>query len=163
MKFSTVKEFPFSMETAWNALQDPAKLDLEPGTELNIISSTKWEAINDEAKSVSTYEATFDEENKIVKVESSSNKKHDHDFMNFKLKEIAEDKVSLEIDVEINTGVHLVAKALAKLIEIPTKNIMSKHFYQNFEAMCLGKETKHLSQDELKELAKQEYEKHENK
>lgn len=42
MKFSTVKEFPFSMETAWNALQDPAKLDLEPGTKLNIISSTKW-------------------------------------------------------------------------------------------------------------------------
>lgn len=83
--------------------------------------------------------------------------------MYFKLKEIAEDKVSLEIDVEINTGVHLVAKALAKLIEIPTKNIMSKHFYQNFEAMCLGKETKHLSQDELKELAKKEYEKHENK
>lgn len=30
MKFSTVKEFPFSMETAWNALQDPAKLDIEP-------------------------------------------------------------------------------------------------------------------------------------
>ena len=31
MKFSTVKEFPFSMETAWKALQDPAKLDVEPG------------------------------------------------------------------------------------------------------------------------------------
>ena len=33
MKFSTVKEFPFSMETAWKALQDPAKLDVEPSTD----------------------------------------------------------------------------------------------------------------------------------
>lgn len=74
MKFSTVKEFPFSMETAWKALQDPAKLDVEPGTEVRIISPTKWEAINDDVGSVSTYWATFDEENKIVKIESTSNK-----------------------------------------------------------------------------------------
>ena len=157
MKFITAKEFPFSMETAWNALQDPVKLDLEPGADIKVISLSKWEAINEETKSVSTYWATFYEEKKMVKVESSSSKKHDHDFMYFKLHEIADDRVSLEIDVEINTGVHLVAKALAKLIEIPTKNIMSKHLYSNFEALCLGKETKHLSKDELKQLADQEY------
>ena len=52
MKFSTVKEFPFSMETAWKALQDPAKLDVEPGTEVRIISPTKWEVINDEYSKV---------------------------------------------------------------------------------------------------------------
>lgn len=159
MKFSTVKEFPFSMETVWKALQDPAKLDVEPGTEVRIISPTKWEAINDDVGSVSTYWATFDEENKIVKIESTSNKKHDHDFIYFKLKELSDNEVSLEMDVEINTGVHLIAKALSKLIEKPTKNIMSKHVYHNFEALCLGKETKKMTQEELKAAAQKEYEK----
>ena len=72
---------------------------------------------------------------------------------------MSDNEVSLEMDVEINTGVHLIAKALSKLIEKPTKNIMSKHVYHNFEALCLGKETKKMTQEELKAAAQKEYEK----
>ena len=44
MKLNSTKEFPFSIDVAWAALHQPAKLDVEPGAEVHEISDTKWEA-----------------------------------------------------------------------------------------------------------------------
>ena len=42
MKLNSTKEFPFSIDVAWAALHQPAKLDVEPGAEVHEISDTKW-------------------------------------------------------------------------------------------------------------------------
>lgn len=68
-------------------------------------------------------------------------------------------KVQLDIEVQINTGIHFVAKALGTLIAKPAQEIISKHIYHNFEALCTGQETKTMTSEELKELAKKRYEK----
>lgn len=158
MKLQNTKEFPFSMDTAWAALHQPAKLDVEPGAEVHEISDTKWEAHSKEAGTVNTYEASFDDEKKTLTIESVSSAKHDHDFMYFILTEIAPDKVSLEIVIEINTGVHLLAKALGAIFAKPMQEIMCRQIYHNFEALCKGSETKRMSMDELRGIAKEKFE-----
>ena len=40
------------------------------------------------------------------------------------------------------TGIHFVAKALGTLIAKPAQEIISKHIYHNFEALCTGQEKK---------------------
>ncbi len=65
MKLHGTKEFPFSMETGWAALHFPAKLDVEPGSRVEVLSDTEWLAHNEtNGKEVSCthYIASFDEE-----------------------------------------------------------------------------------------------------
>ena len=159
MTLSNTKEFPFSMETAWAALHKPAMLDVEPGAEVKVISDTKWEAHNDEAKTVNTYTASFDDEKKVLTIECASSAKAGHDFTYLTLKELDAQKVSLEIRIEINTGVHLMAKALGAVFAKPMQDIMCKHIYHNFEALCKGTETKRMSKAELDDFAKKTFEK----
>lgn len=159
MKLNSSKEFTVSMETAWQALHQPGRLDVEPGSTVKLISDTEWEARNSDSGSVTVYTASFDEENKKVVIEGASNKKHDHDFIYLTLTEAADDKVKLDIEVKINTGAHFVAKALGALIAKPAQEIISRHIYHNFEALCTGGETKSMTPEELKKLAKEKYEK----
>ena len=139
MKLNSKKEFPFSMDVAWAALHKPAKLDVEPGAETYVISDTEWEAHSKEAGTVNKYKASFDDENNILTIESESSAKHGHDYMYLSLNEIGPERVSLEIDIEIHTGTHLVAKALGAIFSKPMQEIMCRQIFHNFEALCKGR------------------------
>lgn len=159
MKLNSTKEFPFSIDVAWAALHQPAKLDVEPGAEVHEISDTKWEAHSKDAGTVNTYEASYDDVNKVMTIESESSAMHGHDHMYFTLKEVGPERVSLDIVIEINTGVHLLAKALGYLFAKPMQEIICKQIYHNFEALCKGSETKRMSMDELRGIAKEKFDK----
>lgn len=159
MNLSSTKEFPFSMETAWAALHKPAMLDVEPGSEVKVISDTEWEAHNSEAKTETLYKASFDEGSRTLTIEGISKEKAQHDFIYLSLEELAPEKVSLTIRIEINTGVHLIAKALGALFAKPMQEILCRHINHNFEALCMGKETKQMSKEELEDFAKKTFEK----
>ena len=159
MKLNSTKEFPFSIDVAWAALHQPAKLDVEPGAEVHEISDTKWEAHSKDAGTVNTYEASYDDVNKVMTIESESSAKHDHDYMYFTLKEVSAERVSLEIVIEIHTGTHLLAKALGAIFAKPMQEIICKQIYHNFEALCKGSETKRMSMDELRGIAKEKFDK----
>ena len=159
MKLNSTKEFPFSIDAAWAALHHPAKLDVEPGAEVREISDTKWEAHSKDSDTVNTYEASYDEANKVMTIETTSSATHSRDHMYFILKEIEPERVSLEITIEINTGAHLLAKALGYLFAKPIQEIMCRQIYHNFEALCKGNETKRMSMDELRGIAKEKFEK----
>lgn len=72
MKLNSSKEFAFSMDTAWNVLHQPSRLDVEPGSVVKPLSDAQWEAHNADTGSVTTYTASFDDENKKVTPESIS-------------------------------------------------------------------------------------------
>lgn len=159
MKLNSSKEFAVPIEKAWEALHQTARLDVEPGSTVKMISDTQWEAHNSDTDSVTLYTASFDEENRKVTIEGASSKKQEHDFIYLMLEEAAEGRVKLDIEVKINTGAHFVAKALGVLIAKPAQEIITRHIYHNFEALCTGKETKTMTAEELKVLAKGKYEK----
>ena len=159
MKLESKKEFPYSMETAWAALHSPAKLDVNPGAQVREISDTEWETHDTETGVVTTYTASYDESGKVLTIEGAGDGKSGHDFIYLTLDQVDPDRVSLEILIEINTGVHLIAKALGALFAKPMKDIMCKHIFHNFSALCEGKETKQMSHDELKDIAKKTFEK----
>jgi len=159
MKFKHEKAFPFTMDTAWKALHKPVSLDVAPGSEVTVISDTEWtsQSMGSEgAPPTSThYKATFDEEKKRVTIEGISNTKKGHDFIYLTLEEVSTEEVKFIIEVEINIGIHLIAKAVSALFAKPMEQIMCKHIYQNFEALCTGKETKSMSKEELEAHAKE--------
>ena len=82
---------------------------------------------------------------------------HDHIYLT--LTQPSDDHIQLEIQIEISTGVHFIAKALGALIAKPTQEIVCRHIFQNFEALCTGGDTKTLSQDDLSDMAKKYYSK----
>lgn len=159
MRFQHEKEFPFTMDTAWEALHKPASLDVSPGSEVTVISDTEWsgKTASSDGKVVTTtnYMASFDEEKKQVTIEGASDNKKGHDFIYLTLEEISEGSVKLIIEVEINTGAHFIAKAVGAIFAKPIEQIMCKHIYQNFEALCTGAETKRMSKEELDAHAKE--------
>lgn len=159
MNLSSSREFPYSMKVAWEALHKPGKLDVEPGSDVTEISDFEWEAHNRQSKAVSRYTAAFDDENMKVTIESSSNKKHEHDFIYLTLTEVDSDRVKLDIEMEINTGVHFIAKALGTLISKPAQQIVCNHIYENFKALCEGGQTKRMTSEELKDIAEGVYKK----
>ena len=100
MKLHGTKEFPFSMETGWAALHFPAKLDVEPGSRVEVLSDTEWLAHNEtNGKEVSCthYIASFDEEKKQVIIESKSVQKMGHDHIYLTLTQPSDDHIQLEI------------------------------------------------------------------
>ncbi len=109
---------------------------------------------NGKTTAVTHYTASFDEEKKVVTIEGVSDQKNSHDFIYLTLREKGPEEVELEISVEINTGMHLIAKALGTLFSKPMEQIMCRHIYHNFEALCTGKETKRMSQEDLDAQAK---------
>lgn len=161
MRFKHEKTFSFTMEAAWKALHKTSSLDVAPGSEVTVISDTEWTSHTKEtdgkASSTTKYTATFDEEKKQVIIEGVCDKKRVHDFIYLTLEEISAEEVNLIIEVEINTGIHFIAKALTALMAKPMEQIMCKHIYQNFEALCTGKETKTMSTEELDAYAKEFY------
>ena len=163
MKFSNEKTFNYSMETGWKALHSPADLDVAPGSKVTVISDSEWKAetVGSDGKTtaVTHYTASFDEEKKVVTIEGVSDQKNSHDFIYLTLREKGSEEVELEISVEINTGMHLIAKALGTLFSKPMEQIMCRHIYHNFEALCTGKETKRMSQEDLDAQAKNLYSK----
>ncbi len=159
MELKSSKEFPFSPEVAWKALHQTSRLDVEPGTVIKDISDTEWETYNSETGSQTKYTATFDDENRRVTIEGASNKKRNHDFIYLTVKEIAEERVELTLEIEINTGAHFIAKALGAMIAKPAQEIISRHIYKNFEALCTGGETKTMSSADLKAEAEKVYKK----
>ncbi len=100
------------------------------------------------------YTAAFDDEEKRVTIEGISDTKKGHDFIYLTLEEVSSEELKLIIEVEINTGIHFISKAVGALLSKPMEQIMCKHIYQNFEALCTGKETKRMSKEELDSHAK---------
>lgn len=157
MKFTSSKEFSFPMETAWQALHKTSSLDVSPGSEVTVISDSEWQTRLENSKgdpAVTKYSASYDEEKKIVTIEGVSDQKKGHDFIYLTLEEVADESVKLSIEVEIDTGMHLIAKALGAVFLKPMEQIMCRHIYKNFEALCSGKEAKRMSKDELDHQAK---------
>lgn len=158
MKFKHEQTFPFTMDTAWKALHKPSSLDVSPGSEVTVISDVEWTAqtidSNEKVLTTTHYTATFDDEEKRVTIEGISDTKKGHDFIYLTLKEFSSEESKLMIEVEINTGIHFIAKAVGALLSKPMEQIMCKHIYQNFEALCTGKETKRMSKEELDAHAK---------
>ena len=60
---------------------------------------------------------------------------------------------SLNVEMDIHTGVHLIARTLGNLFAKPMQEIIMRHIFHNFEALCSGKETKTMSQEELSSQA----------
>lgn len=158
MRFKHEQAFPFTMDTAWKALHKPSSLDVSPGSEVTVISDTEWtsKALDSNGKVLTTthYSATFDDKEKRVTIEGISETKKGHDFIYLTLGEVSSEELKLIIEVEINTGIHFIAKAVGALLAKPMEQIMCKHIYQNFEALCTGKETKRMSKEELDSHAK---------
>lgn len=158
MKFKHEQTFPFTMDTAWKALHKPSSLDVSPGSEVTVISDVEWTAqtigSNEKVLTTTHYTATFDDEEKRVTIEGISDTKKGHDFIYLILEEVSSEESKLMIEVEINTGIHFIAKAVGALLSKPMEQIMCKHIYQNFEALCTGKETKRMSKEELDAHAK---------
>lgn len=158
MKFKHEQTFPFTMDTAWKALHKPSSLDVSPGSEVTVISDVEWTAqtigSNEKVLTTTHYTATFDDEEKRVTIEGISDTKKGHDFIYLILEEVSPEESKFIIEVEINTGIHFIAKAVGALLSKPMEQIMCKHIYQNFEALCTGKETKRMSKEELDAHAK---------
>lgn len=158
MRFKHEQTFPFTIDTAWKALHKPSSLDIAPGSEVTVISDTEWTAqtMGSDEKVLTTthYTAAFNDEEKRVTIEGISDTKRGHDFIYLTLREVSSEELKLIIEVEINTGIHFIAKAVGALLAKPMEQIMCKHIYQNFEALCTGKETKRMSQKELDSYAK---------
>lgn len=159
MRFKHEQTFPFTIDAAWKALHKPSSLDISPGSEVNVISDTEWTAqtIGSDGKALTTthYTATFDDDEKRVTIEGISDTKKGHDFTYLILEEVSSEELKLIIEVEINTGIHFLAKAVGALLSKPMEQIMCRHIYQNFEALCTGKETKRMSKEELDSHAKE--------
>lgn len=158
MRFKHEQTFPFTIDTAWKALHKPSSLDIAPGSEVTVLSDTEWttQTMGSDEKVLTTthYTAAFNDEEKKVTIEGVSDTKRGHDFIYLTLKEVSSEELKLIIEVEINTGIHFIAKAVGALLAKPMEQIMCKHIYQNFEALCTGKETKRMSQKELDSYAK---------
>lgn len=158
MRFKHEQTFPFTIDTAWKALHKPSSLDISPGSEVTVISDTEWttQTIGSDEKVLTTthYSAAFDDEEKRVTIEGISDTKRGHDFIYLTLEEVSSEESKFIIEVEINTGIHFIAKAVGALLSRPMEQIMCKHIYQNFEALCTGKETKRMSKEELDSHAK---------
>lgn len=158
MRFRHEQTFPFTVDTAWKALHKPSSLDISPGSEVTVISDTEWttQTIGSDDKVLTTthYTAAFDDDEKRVTIEGISDTKRGHDFIYLTLEKVSSEELKLIIEVEINTGIHFIAKAVAALLSKPMEQIMCKHIYQNFEALCTGKETKRMSKEELDSHAK---------
>lgn len=158
MKFKHEQLFSFTMDTAWKALHKPSSLDVSPGSTVTVISDTEWtartESSDKNTATTTNYTATFNEDEKQVVIEGVSDTKRGHDFIYLTLEEVSSEEVKLIIEVEINTGVHFIAKAVGSLLSKPIEQIMCKHIYKNFEALCTGKETKRMSKEELDTHAK---------
>lgn len=158
MKFKHEQTFPFTMDTAWKALHKPSSLDIAPGSEVTVISDTEWttQAIGSDQKVLTTthYTAAFNDEEKRVTIEGISDTKKGHDFIYLTLEAVSSEELKLIIEIEINTGIHFIAKAVGALLSKPMEQIMCRHIYQNFEALCTGKETKRMSKEELDSHAK---------
>lgn len=126
---------------------------------MTVTSDTEWttQTIGSDKKVLTTthYTATFDDEEKRVTIEGISDTKRGHDFIYLTLEEVSSEELKLIIEVEINTGIHFIAKAVGALLSKPMEQIMCKHIYQNFEALCTGKETKRMSMEELDSHAKE--------
>lgn len=164
MELTNKKSFPFTMATAWEALHKASSLDVEPGSKVEVVSDSEWKAMTFDTAgkelSITTYTASFDEEAKKVTIEGVSNKKHDHDFIYLTLTEEDASNVSLEIDIEINLGVHLLARALAPFVMKHAQKIITDQIFSNFESLCTGNATKAMSQEELDAWAKKTAEEH---
>ncbi len=158
MRFKHEKEFTFTMDTAWKALHKPSSLDVSPGSEVTVISDTEWTSkttgSDNKTLTATHYSAGFDEEKKQVTIEGVSDNKKGHDFIYLTLEEVSAESVKLIIEVEINTGAHFIAKAVGAVLSKPIEQIMCRHIYQNFEALCTGAETKRMSKEELDDHAK---------
>ena len=142
MKLSSSKKFHFSMDVAWEALHKTSQLDVELGSTVKVIFDTQWEAHNEEFDSVTVYTASFDESEKKGLIEGSSHKKHEHDFIYLTLISLDDQEVQLDIEVQINTGVHFIAKALGALIAKPAQEIISKQFIIILKPYVQGKKQK---------------------
>lgn len=164
MELEKTKTFPFSMDTAWDALHKASSLDVEPGSTADVISDTEWISHtydNAGKERTSThYIASFDDDAKLVTIEGTSNAKHAHDFIYLQLKEEADAQVSLDVKIEINLGMNLVAKAMVPFIKKHSEQIITKQIFSNFEALCSGKETKAMTSEELDDYAKDAARKH---
>lgn len=164
MEMSKTKSFDFSMDTAWEALHKASSLDVEPGAKVEVISDVEWKARTHDqhGKEISCthYTASFDDAEKVVTIEGVSSVKKVHDYIYLRLSGESAGQVSLKIDIEINLGLNLIARAIAPMVKKHSEELITKQIFGNFEALCKGEATNALTQEELDVYAKDAVEKH---
>lgn len=161
MELSASREFSYPMDVAWQALQHTSKLDIEPGSEVEVISDSEWNAYlhghEDKNAACTHYATSFDAAAKQAVIEGKSNKKHVSDFITLTLEETASG-VNLTADIQINAGMNLIARALAPVVKTQARDIIMKQIFGNFEALCAGEETTALTVEDLNAHVKAAFE-----
>lgn len=156
MELVNVKEFSVSMNTAWEMLHKTSDLDIEPGSRMERISDCEWNSyLQSNGKEIrkTHYTTTFDEDKKTAIVEGSSAAKKEHDYVNLELTSIDENHVSLKVDIVINVGLHVFAHLLEPFMKKNAHDVIANGIFDNFEALCNGKEPHYKTQEELKDVA----------
>lgn len=129
---------------------------MEPGSAVELISPTEWNArakgSDGKEHSCTHYTASFDETQHKVTIESVSDQKINHDFIYLTLTP-AGTGVALEVEMDIHTGVHFIARALGAIFAKPMQEIVMSHIFHNFQALCTGEATKTMTQEELSSKA----------
>ncbi len=94
---------------------------------MTVISDTEWTAkttsSNEKANVTAHYTSTFDEAKKQVIIEGVSDTKKEHDYIYLTVTEVSAIEVTLTIEVEINTGVHLLVKAVGAFFQNQWKRL----------------------------------------
>lgn len=156
MEVINTKDFPYSLDIAWEALHKTSYLDIETGSRTEIISDSEWNSyVQIEGKDAGKthYTTTFDDARKIATVEGVSDVKKVHDFIYLELTEINPGHVSLKVDIVINLGLHVVARLIAPFLKTHVHHVIIKAIFNNFDALCKNEEPHAMTQDELKEIA----------
>lgn len=140
MKFEDSKKFSYSMDTAWQALKMVNRLDVEPGSRVEIISDDQWKAyatgLLGKDTACTLYKATFDEANHSVTVIGDRDTKNEEDIIKLSLEEDGEWGVVLYLEMEIGFGGNPIAKAIGKMMKSQMRDVVTESVFGNFEILC---------------------------
>ena len=140
MKFEKSRRFKYDPDTAWRALQMASRLDVEPGSRVEIISDSEWKAY---AKgllgrdfSCTTYRAVFDQENKSVVITGERSGKTKADTIKLTIKDSDEESVLLHLEMEIGFGGNPIAKVIGKMMKSQMKDVITEGVFDSFNDLC---------------------------
>ena len=140
MRFEDSKRFGYGIDTAWKALLMVNRLDIEPGSRVEIVSDDEWRAyatgLLGKDISCTMYRASFDEGSRCVTVIGNRNTKKENDTIKLYLEEDGDTDVILHMEMKIGFGGNPLAKAIGKMMKGQMCDVMTKSIFENFEALC---------------------------
>ena len=139
MSMKASKTFSYSMDVAWQALHRTSEIEIEENATIGQIDETTWIARvqedGDGTASVSTYHATFDEAEHIVRIEGTNPNNDDRDHLILTLTEAA-GGVELTAELQFDFGLNLFARAATKLFGKIALEAMSERIFTSFDKLC---------------------------